>query len=95
MPNAKLRTCPKGHCFYKSSDCPTCPICEAEWKPKKEFLSLLGAPAKRALENAHIKTLQQLSKYSEEDILKLHGIGKTTIPILIQQLENAGLRFKT
>jgi len=53
----------------------------------------LGAPARRALENANILTLEQLSKYSEKDILKLHGIGKSTIPILKQQLENAGVQF--
>jgi len=46
------------------------------------------------LENASIKTLKQLSKYSENDILKLHGIGKTTIPILKRELEKAGLTFQ-
>lgn len=95
MSNATLRTCKNGHQYYKSSDCPTCPICETEKKPKEGFLSLLAAPARRALENANISTLEQLSKYSEKDILKLHGIGKATIPILKQQLENAGLQFNT
>jgi len=59
----------------------------------KDFLSLLYAPAKRALENANIKTLIQLSKYSEKDILKLHGIGKMAIPILKQELAKARLTF--
>lgn len=27
------KTCPKGHTFLKSSDCPTCPTCEAAKKP--------------------------------------------------------------
>jgi len=93
LSNPKLKTCQKGHHYYKSSDCPTCPICENERKPKEGFLSFLGAPARRALENANILTLEQLSKYSEKDILKLHGIGKSTIPILKQQLENAGVQF--
>jgi len=88
-----LRTCKNGHQYDKSSDCPTCPICEEAKKPKDGFLSLLSAPARRALENANIKTLKQLSKYSENDILKLHGIGKTTIPILKRELKNAGLTF--
>ena len=95
MPNTTLRTCQNGHQYYKSSDCPTCPICETERKPMEGFISLLGAPARRALENAGITTLVLLSKYSEKDILKLHGIGKSTIPILKQQLENAGLKFST
>lgn len=89
-----LRTCSKGHQYYKSTDCPTCPICEEAKRPKEGFLSLLSAPARRALENAGIKTLKQLSKYTEQDILKLHGIGKTAIPILKEELKNAGLRFK-
>jgi DNA-directed RNA polymerase alpha subunit len=54
---------------------------------------LLYAPARRALENADIKTLKQLSKYSEKDILKLHGIGKTVIPILKSELNEVGLTF--
>ena len=41
-------------------------------QPKDSFLALLGAPARRALENANIMTLKQLSKYSEKNILKLH-----------------------
>src|SRR3954453_24228501 len=36
-----LRTCPRGHKYYKSSDCPTCPICEEANKPSEGFLSLL------------------------------------------------------
>lgn len=88
-----LRTCKNGHQYYKSSDCPTCSTCEEIQKPKDGFLSLLCAPARRALEHANIRTLKQLSKFSENDVLKLHGIGKTTIPILKRALENAGLMF--
>ena len=89
-----LRTCEKGHQYYKSSDCPTCPVCEEAKKPKEGFLSLLSAPARRALENADIRTLKQVSNYSELDILKLHGIGKTSIPILKAELNKAGLSFR-
>ncbi|MGE8206983.1 hypothetical protein ACQKP0_20950 [Heyndrickxia sp. NPDC080065] len=49
--NKNLRICDKGHKYYKSSDCSTCPICEQERKPEKGFLALLSAPARRALEN--------------------------------------------
>ena len=34
-----LRTCKKGHQYYKSSECPTCPVCEEEKRPEKGFLS--------------------------------------------------------
>ena len=78
----ELRICKKGHQYYKISECPTCPICEEERKPTKGFLSLLSAPARRALENSEIKTLKQLSMLSEADLLKLHGMGPASITIL-------------
>lgn len=89
-----LKICKKGHQFFKSSDCPTCPICEQESKPKLGFLSLLPAPARRALENNNIHTLEELSKFSEVEILKLHGIGKASIPKLRKTLTDAGLCFR-
>lgn len=89
-----LKTCKKGHHYYKSSDCPTCPICEQERKPQDGLLSTLSAPARRALEHKQISTVQQLSAYSEADILALHGIGKSSIPVLKKALEEKGLSFK-
>ncbi|MEC0126567.1 RNA polymerase alpha subunit C-terminal domain-containing protein [Paenibacillus pabuli] len=95
MVNAKgtLRTCEQGHSYSKSSDCPTCPVCEQERKPKEGFLSLLSAPARRALENQGITTLQLLSQYTEKEILKLHGIGPSAMPKLKQALEEEELSF--
>lgn len=90
----ELRLCPKGHKYYKSSDCPTCPVCEEEIKPKNGFLSLLGAPARRALENAGITMLLQLSKYSENELLKLHGFGKSSLPKLRDALKEKGLNLR-
>ena len=83
-----------GHQFYKSSDCPTCPICEEERKPIGSFLSILGAPARRALESHDIKNLEQLSKYSEAEILNFHGMGQSSIPKLKKALEENGFSFK-
>ena len=57
-------------------------------------MARLAAPARRALQNANIFTLDTLSKYSEAELLKLHGIGKTTIPKLKAELEKAGLDFR-
>ena len=92
--NGTLRTCQKGHKYYKNSDCSTCPTCEAEKKPKDGFLSLLSAPARRALENNGITTLKQLSKYSENELLQFHGFGKSSLPKLRTALEAKGLNFK-
>ena len=87
------RVCSKGHFYYKSSSCPVCPVCEKDRKPDEEFLSVISAPARRALENAGINTLVQLSKMSEFDILKLHGMGQATIPELRSALKLKGLSF--
>lgn len=89
-----LRTCDEGHKYYKSSDCPTCPVCEQERKPEDGFLSLLSAPARRALEHNGVTSLQQLTKYSENEILKFHGMGPASLPKLRAALETNGLSFK-
>lgn len=93
-PKATLRTCSKGHRYYKRSDCPVCPICEEEKKPKDGLFSVVAAPARRALENNGITTLKQLSKFSEEEILKFHGMGKASLPKLRQALAEKSLSFK-
>jgi predicted RecB family nuclease len=90
-----LRKCPNGHSYHKSSECPTCPICEQENKPQDGFLALLGAPARQALINKGITSLQELSAYSEKDILKLHGMGPGSLPKLRSALASQGLGFKT
>ncbi|MFB7641991.1 RNA polymerase alpha subunit C-terminal domain-containing protein [Peribacillus butanolivorans] len=89
-----VRTCNKGHKYYKGSDCPACPICEEERKPDNGFLSLLSAPARRAMENNEVTSLQQLSKFSEKEILQFHGMGPASIPKLRTALETNGLSFK-
>jgi len=96
MANGKktLRVCRNGHQYYKSSDCPVCPICEQVNQPKEGFLSIISAPAKRALEQEGIQSLQKLATYGEKEILKLHGMGPSTIPKLRKALQEAGLSFK-
>ncbi len=89
-----LRTCKAGHQYYKSSDCPVCPVCEQAKKPEEDFLRLLSAPARRALENAGIRTLTHLSQWREDEVLELHGAGPASIPRLRKALAEAGLRFK-
>ena len=91
---ATQRTCSNGHVYYKSSDCPACPICEKEKKPGAGFFSQLSAPARRALENAGIRTAEQLAGKSEKEILQLHGMGPSTIPKLRMFLKSNGLSFK-
>lgn len=89
-----LKVCSNGHQFYKSSSCPVCPICSRETKPATGFLSNLSAPARRALEAKGITTLKKLSGFTEKALLELHGIGKTSIPILRNALKEEGLSLK-
>lgn len=88
------RTCPNGHTYYKSSDCPVCPICEQNAKPENSFLGQLSAPARRALQNNGLTTLEALAKTTESAVLKLHGMGPGSIPKLRKALEEAGLTFR-
>lgn len=67
---------------------------EKKQQPGNGFVSQLSAPARRALETEGIKTLKQLSTYSENDILKLHGIGPSSMPKLREILAAEGLAFK-
>lgn len=88
------RICKRGHKYFKSSDCPVCPICENERKPQDSFLSKVSAPARRVLENKGITDLEKLSQWSKKDLLDLHGIGPTAIPVLEKELAKRGLSLK-
>ena len=85
--------CNNGHQYYKSSDCPKCLMCEVERKPKDDFLSILVAPARGALENNGITTLEKLSEFNESEIMSLHGIGKSSIPKLNKLLSDKNRTF--
>jgi hypothetical protein len=89
-----LRTCKNGHPYYKSTDCPACPVCEEAKTPQEGFLSLISAPARRALEAQGICTEKELSKWNEKELLSLHGFGPGSLPKLTAALEAKGLSFK-
>ncbi len=90
-----MRTCQHGHQYYKSSDCPTCPVCEELRKPTDSFMSSLSAPARRALENNGINSLEKLAMHSEKEILEFHGMGPGSIPKFREMLATASLHFMT
>lgn len=50
----------------------------------------ISAPAHRALANENITTIEQLSQYTEEQLLQLHGFGPKAITILKEK----GIQFK-
>ncbi len=55
----------------------------------------LSAPAQRALSNAKIYRVTDLAKWRESEVLALHGVGETTLPILYGILLDNDLQFKT
>ena len=53
----------------------------------------LSAPAKRALVGAGYVHLEQLTRVSEAELKKLHGIGSKAINLLRSALDEKGLSF--
>jgi hypothetical protein len=88
------RTCGQGHVYWKSSLCPVCPECEKARTPDADFLAAMGAPARRALEGAGLTTLARLSKWSEAEVLALHGLGPSSLPKLRAALKAEGRSFR-
>lgn len=56
-------------------------------------LPKLSAPAQRALAGAGIQRLEQLTKFTEAEIKRLHGIGPNALAELCRALGAKGLSF--
>jgi len=88
------KTCSRGHKFQKSSDRPVCPVCwPGQRKKIQSDFPAIAAPALRALYNAGIESLSQLSTKTESEILELHGIGPKAIKKLKAALKDHNLSF--
>jgi DNA-directed RNA polymerase alpha subunit len=55
----------------------------------------LASPARRALAGAGFSKLEQLTDVTEEELLKLHGMGPKALGQLKQALAEKGLTFAT
>lgn len=53
----------------------------------------LASPARRALAAAGMNRLEQLATLSEDELLKLHGMGPKAIRIIQQAMAERGLTF--
>jgi hypothetical protein len=60
---------------------------------ESDFPAGLSAPALRALSGAGYTRLEQLSRVSEAEIKRLHGMGPKGIRLLREALEAKGLSF--
>jgi hypothetical protein len=89
---AMTRTCPAGHSYEKTSDCPVCPHCE--WLGLAESpLPRIGAPATRALAHLGVTRLDELTAWSRARLLAAHGVGPKAVGILEAALAERGLRL--
>jgi len=59
-----------------------------------EFFVSVSVPVKRALQGIGVNTAYKLSKFSEKEIMSLHGMGPSSLPILKEALEKAGMEFR-
>lgn len=88
------KVCSNGHVFEKTSNCPTCPHCMHDEvnQAYADGFPRIGSPAYSALKNAGI-TLSELPRYSEKQLLSIHGIGPKAVGILRSFLQEKGLSF--
>ncbi|WP_228439968.1 helix-hairpin-helix domain-containing protein [Chryseobacterium phocaeense] len=64
-------------------------------KKNNNFLSgVIAIPARRSLEREKIDSLEKLSDYSEEEIMKLHGFGKNAMEKLKIYMKEHEISFK-
>lgn len=56
-------------------------------------LPKISKPADRGLHNAGFDRLEQFTKVTESDILKIHGVGPKAVKILNVALKEKGLCF--
>jgi DNA uptake protein ComE-like DNA-binding protein len=53
----------------------------------------IGQPAMRALATADITNLEQFTRISKDELLKLHGVGPKAIRMISEAMEEKGLQF--
>lgn len=54
----------------------------------------IGAPAFRALHAANISSLEDLCRFTEKELLALHGFGPKALRLLEEALKERHLEFK-
>ena len=69
-------------------------LLEGKKSRSNDLPAKLGAPAERALADAGIKNLKQLTKFTEAEIKQIHGVGPNALGKLRQALADQGLLFK-
>ncbi len=58
------------------------------------LLEKLSNPAKRAILSLNIKKIENLSKFTSEQISNLHGLGPTGILVIEKEMKTLGVKYK-
>jgi len=90
----QVLVCEQGHKYRRKGTCRVCPKCERMKSIPDGFLKILSAPARRAMEANGITDLTDLSNYTLHEIAAWHGVGKTTLMLLSQEMTKNKLEFK-
>jgi DNA-directed RNA polymerase alpha subunit len=61
--------------------------------PESDFPKSMGNPARNALHHIGCYRLEQLTRMTEAEVLKLHGIGPKAVNELRRALAEKGLAF--
>jgi hypothetical protein len=61
---------------------------------KAAFPAGVGGPALRALSSAGIRSMTDLTRWTETDLAKLHGMGPKALGALRAGLDASGLSFR-
>jgi hypothetical protein len=63
---------------------------DGEWKQIG-----LSAPARRALVNAKLTKIEHLKKLTEKQLMSLHGMGPSSLPIIEKAMKKYKINFKS
>ena len=69
------------------------PVTKPGAEPADEWPLRAESPARQALRAVGVTRLAELTKYSEQELLKLHGVGPKAIRLFREALAARGLTF--
>ena len=62
--------------------------------PNASAFPPIGGPALRALATARVRSLDELTAWTERDLLQLHGMGPKGVRLLKEELAASGKRLR-
>jgi DNA-directed RNA polymerase alpha subunit len=69
------------------------PVTTPAAEPADEWPLRYASPARQALREIGVTQLTELTQYSEQELLKLHGVGPKAIRLFREALAARGLAF--